>query len=111
MGIAGPGSWGAANDASRAIPTGATALCAWGRPDRRRDDRRPDKIDLPLAEPASCTELFVAVTGLALQGFGGVLPIAQRVLVEHRRWMTGPGFVELLVLAQVLPGRTSATSR
>jgi chromate transporter len=41
---------------------------------------------------------------LALQGFGGVLPVAQRILVEHRRWMTREEFLSLLSMAQVLPG-------
>jgi chromate transporter len=41
---------------------------------------------------------------MALQGFGGVLPVAQRVLVEQRGWMTRADFLELLSLGQVLPG-------
>jgi chromate transporter len=54
--------------------------------------------------PQSCTELFLTFTALALQGFGGVLAVAQRVLVEHKRWLTREQFVEILALAQVLPG-------
>jgi chromate transporter len=57
-----------------------------------------------LERPASTTALFVAFTLLALQGFGGVLAVAQRVLVEQRRWLTKAEFVELLAIAQVLPG-------
>ena len=57
-----------------------------------------------LERPASPRELFVAFTLLALQGFGGVLAVAQRVLVEQRRWLTREQFVEVLSLAQVLPG-------
>jgi len=56
------------------------------------------------ARPASCTELFVAFTALALQGFGGVLAVAQRVLVERKGWLTREQFVEILALAQVLHG-------
>ncbi|HET7866065.1 MAG TPA: chromate transporter [Burkholderiaceae bacterium] len=41
---------------------------------------------------------------MALQGFGGVLPIAQRELVERERWLTQQQFVELLSVSQVLPG-------
>jgi chromate transporter len=63
----------------------------------------PDEATAP-ARPASLAELFVAFTLLALQGFGGVLAVAQRVLVEQRRWLTKTEFVELLALAQVLPG-------
>ena len=55
-------------------------------------------------EPASPTELFVAFTVLALQGFGGVIAVAQRVLVEDKRWLTREQFIEILSLAQVLPG-------
>lgn len=54
--------------------------------------------------PTSLGELFLAFTMLALQGFGGVLAVAQRVLVEQRGWLTKAQFVELLALAQVLPG-------
>ena len=58
----------------------------------------------PLARPASLTELFIAFTALALQGFGGVLAVAQRVLCENRRWLTREDFVEILAVGQVLPG-------
>jgi chromate transporter len=54
--------------------------------------------------PRSPRELFVAFTVLALQGFGGVLPIAQRELVEKRRWLTPAQFLETLSIGQVLPG-------
>ena len=54
--------------------------------------------------PASTTELFRAFNALALQGFGGVLPVAQRVLVEQRGWLSREQFVETLSLGQVLPG-------
>lgn len=63
-------------------------------------------VDDPAAlrHPASCTELFNAFTRLALQGFGGVLAVAQRELVERLRWLNREQFVELLSLSQVLPG-------
>ena len=57
-----------------------------------------------LRTPASPGELFRAFNALALQGFGGVLPVAQRVLVEQRQWLTREQFVEVLSLGQVLPG-------
>lgn len=59
--------------------------------------------DAPAA-PASLRELFLAFNWLALQGFGGVLPLVQRELVERRRWLTKDEFVEMLALSQVLPG-------
>lgn len=57
-----------------------------------------------LERPASLTQLFTAFTALALQGFGGVLAVAQRVLVEQHRWLTREDFVEVLAVSQVLPG-------
>jgi chromate transporter len=57
-----------------------------------------------LTRPASLTELFIAFTRLALQGFGGVLAVAQRELVERLGWMSKEEFVETLAIAQVLPG-------
>jgi chromate transporter len=54
--------------------------------------------------PASPRELFHAFTRLALQGFGGVLAVAQRELVERLQWLDREQFVELLALSQVLPG-------
>ena len=56
------------------------------------------------ARPASPRALFAAFTALALQGFGGVLPVAQRELVDRRRWLRPDEFLELLGVAQVLPG-------
>ena len=57
-----------------------------------------------LCAPASKLELFLVFNSLSLQGFGGVLPMAQRVLVERRRWLTREQFVEMLSVSQVLPG-------
>ena len=54
--------------------------------------------------PGSPGEVFRVFNKLAMQGFGGVLPIAQRELVERQRWVTREQFVELLSVAQVLPG-------
>jgi chromate transporter len=44
--------------------------------------------------PESLTDLFVSFTLLALQGFGGVLAIVQRELVERKRWLTHDEFIE-----------------
>lgn len=54
--------------------------------------------------PQSLTDLFVSFTLLALQGFGGVLAIVQRELVEKKRWMTREEFIEEWAVAQVMPG-------
>ena len=56
------------------------------------------------ARPSSAKDLFLAFSALALQGFGGVLAVAQRVLCEQRRWLTKEEFVEILAVGQVLPG-------
>lgn len=58
----------------------------------------------PRAYPRSPLDLFIAFTVLALQGFGGVLAIAQRELVDRRRWMTREEFVDAYSVAQLLPG-------
>ncbi len=60
--------------------------------------------DVSPRAPSSPGEIFRAFNRLALQGFGGVLPIAQRELVERERWLTREQFLELLAVAQVLPG-------
>ena len=44
------------------------------------------------------------MTSLALQGFGGVLAVAQRELVERKRWMSREEFVEEWAVAQIMPG-------
>jgi chromate transporter len=65
------------------------------------------KSDLPsdgLRQPQSIGELFRVFNRLSLQGFGGVLPIAQHELVERERWLNKEQFVEMLSVSQVLPG-------
>jgi chromate transporter len=54
--------------------------------------------------PQSKTDLFVSFTLLALQGFGGVLAVVQRELVDKKRWLTLDEFVEDWAVAQILPG-------
>ena len=41
---------------------------------------------------------------MALQGFGGVVAVVQRELVEKKRWLTNEEFVEDWAVAQVMPG-------
>lgn len=54
--------------------------------------------------PQSPRDLFVSFTWLALQGFGGVLAIVQRDIVEKKKWLTPEEFLEDWAVAQVLPG-------
>jgi chromate transporter len=58
----------------------------------------------PRPQPESLTDLFVSFTLLALQGFGGVLAVVQRELVDKKRWMTREEFVEDWAVAQIMPG-------
>jgi chromate transporter len=54
--------------------------------------------------PASLTDLFISFTLLALQGFGGVMAVVQRELVERKRWLSHEEFVEDWAVAQIMPG-------
>lgn len=54
--------------------------------------------------PAHLGELFWAFSWLSLQGFGGVLAVVHRELVEKRGWLTPEGFLEDWAIAQVMPG-------
>lgn len=58
----------------------------------------------PLNAPRSRSDLFWSFTWLALQGFGGVLAVVQRELVEKKRWMTREQFIEDWAVAQIMPG-------
>jgi chromate transporter len=59
---------------------------------------------IPRPRPNSLSDLFWSMTWLALQGFGGVLAVVQRVLVDEKGWLTNEEFVENWAVAQVLPG-------
>lgn len=48
--------------------------------------------------------IFTGFLSVGVLGFGGVLPLARRMIVEQRRWMTGPEFTDILGLCQFLPG-------
>ena len=61
-----------------------------------------EPLDRP--RPRSRTDLFTSFTVLALQGFGGVLAVVQREIVERKQWLTREEFVEDWAVAQVLPG-------
>ncbi len=71
---------------------------------------RPDSpaphlpLPKPGSRPTSLSDLFWSFTWLALQGFGGVLAVVQRELVDKKRWLTLDEFVEDWAVAQILPG-------
>lgn len=54
--------------------------------------------------PRSLADLFLSFTVLALQGFGGVVGVVQRELVERKRWLTHDEFIEDWAVAQIMPG-------
>ncbi len=58
----------------------------------------------PANQPQSKTDLFVSFSILALQGFGGVLAVVQRELVEKKKWLTREQFIEDWAVAQIMPG-------
>lgn len=63
-----------------------------------------ESTTVAMAEPPGLGDLFKGFLGLGLMGFGGVLPLARRMLVEERRWLSPAEFTELLGLCQFLPG-------
>jgi chromate transporter len=52
----------------------------------------------------SAYDLFVAFTRVTLHSFGGALFWSRRMLVDQKRWLSEQEFIELLALAQLLPG-------
>ncbi|WP_459615332.1 chromate transporter [Bordetella sp. 2513F-2] len=61
--------------------------------------------DMPHAGPRPASgQLFRGFFLLGISAFGGVLPLARRMLVEKHGWLSEQEFVELLGLCQFLPG-------
>ncbi len=58
----------------------------------------------PTRPNLSHKELFSGFFMVGIMGFGGVLPIARRMIVDERRWLTQMEFNELFSLCQSLPG-------
>jgi chromate transporter len=54
--------------------------------------------------PESVVAVFWAFTWLALQGFGGVLAVVQREVVDKHRWLTREEFLGDWAVAQLMPG-------
>jgi len=51
-----------------------------------------------------CKALFFGFMKLGLMGFGGVLPLAHRLIVEDQKWLNTEQFTNLLGICQILPG-------
>ena len=49
-------------------------------------------------------DLFLAFTRITLVSFGGVLFWCRRLFVERTQWLTEQEFVELVAVAQLMPG-------
>lgn len=58
----------------------------------------------PPAESPNLRALFSSFFEVGMLGFGGVLPLARRLIVERRRWLSAAEFTDLLALCQFLPG-------
>ena len=67
-----------------------------------KSNLRPTDAAQP--SPRSRGDLFLTFTWLALQGFGGVLAVAQRELVDRKRWLTRDEYLDIYSVAQILPG-------
>jgi chromate transporter len=57
-----------------------------------------------VAPPRSLAELFLGFLSIGARSFGGVMPLAYRVMVEERRWISAADFTETVGLCQFLPG-------
>ena len=72
------------------------------------DDACTPSLDARLmtqsVKPQRLGELFRAFSVMSLQGFGGVLAVVHRELVDKRRWLTDAEFIEDWAVAQVMPG-------
>jgi len=50
----------------------------------------------PVSEAPDCKALFTGFMQLGLMGFGGVLPLAHRIIVEDKKWIDEGKFTDLL---------------
>ena len=57
-----------------------------------------------LSAPPRLGALFGNFFLVGVLGFGGVLPLARRMIVEQRRWLSAAEFNDVLSLCQFLPG-------
>ena len=56
------------------------------------------------SKPQNLITLFYVFSLITLQGFGGVITVMQRTLVDKRKWFSQTEFLEMFTLSQVLPG-------
>jgi chromate transporter len=64
----------------------------------------PEKSADPHVASVRAWDLFSEFARLTLHSFGGALFWSRRMLVDRRHWLSEQEFVEMLALAQLLPG-------
>ena len=73
-------------------------------PRHTRDETTAVEAPASCERPTGRGDLFRAFTVMSLQGFGGVMAVVQRELVDKRRWLSESEFLEDWAVAQVMPG-------
>lgn len=68
------------------------------------DEDSPGTPGEPSGPRVGPARLFLAFAQLTLHSFGGVLFWMRRLFVERWRWFSEQEFVELVAIAQILPG-------
>lgn len=63
-----------------------------------------DPVALQKMQHPNNKELFTGFMKLGLLGFGGVLPLAHRMIVDNKQWLNSAEFTNLLGICQILPG-------
>lgn len=54
--------------------------------------------------PPTLQALFAGFFFVGINGFGGVMPFARRMIVDQRRWLSTEEFLDALSICQFLPG-------
>jgi chromate transporter len=69
----------------------------------------PSSSPPPQVTRVTPVNLFLTFTRITLSSFGGAIFWSRRMLVDRLRWLTEHEFVELLAVAQLLPGATGVS--
>lgn len=70
----------------------------------RDQNMNTDVIPMEQVQHPTSKELFTGFMKLGLMGFGGVLPLAHRMIVDDQKWLSSEKFTDLLGVCQILPG-------
>ena len=60
------------------------------------------RVEIP--KRLSHKTLFAGFFQAGITGFGGILPVARRLIVDERKWLTQTAFNDLFSLCQFMPG-------